>query len=215
MKGSEKMSESSLWTIDHDYRGEEYATFENAWLLPPIALDILFEKYLPEEAVSEYGKKQYLIALWRDRNLFSRLNNKVNESPVQTDRVLWEFCHSQIFFAKDKNFIACSLREFLQENAGFTKEFVTDLFERFQEVANEISQLDETMYPYFVFKNTSVDDNVAFWFRYFDDEQQVYCSRTLRDVDCPVSEFVLIENDKIIGFVSNKEFFQKQDDLTK
>ena len=79
------------------------------------------------------------------------------------------------------------------------------ILERFEEVANFIKEIDENKYQYFVFKNTSVDDNVISWFvNYgFDDEN---IAKTLKDVDEHVTEFVIIKNGKIEEFVPNIKF---------
>ncbi|WPS85607.1 hypothetical protein SMD22_00680 (plasmid) [Brevibacillus halotolerans] len=201
------MSTSSLWGLDKDYRGEEIAEFENPWLLSPIIWDILFEKYLSEELYDPYGKRSYRIAVMFDPDLFKRLNKKINESTIQIDRILWELSNEQLFFTKDKQFIIFSLNQFLEINSDFTKGLGSHIHERFREVACEIENLDNNQYPYFVFKNTSVDNNVEFWFRRYDEENQDYPVRSLKELDQHVAEFVFIEEQKVKKFISNLDYF--------
>lgn len=72
--------------------------------------------------------------------------------------------------------------------------------------ADDISALDEKEYPYFVFKNTSVDDNVESWFSVYDEETDDYVDKSIKDWDKFLAEFVIIENGEIVKFISNREF---------
>lgn len=80
------------------------------------------------------------------------------------------------------------------------------IIERFNEIADDISALDEKEYPYFVFKNTSVDDNVESWFSVYDEETDDYVDKSIKDWDKFLAEFVIIENGEIVKFISNREF---------
>ncbi|MDR1769645.1 MAG: hypothetical protein LBS02_03260 [Hungatella sp.] len=65
-------------------------------------------------------------------------------------------------------------------------------------------------FPYFVFKNTSVDDGVESWFRRYDEETDEYIDRALSEIDNVIVEFVLVEEGVINGFIDNKKFFNKE-----
>lgn len=81
------------------------------------------------------------------------------------------------------------------------------IVERFNEIADSILELDESKYPFFVFKNTSCDDGVERWFEKYDDKRDEYVERSVKDnVDNFYAEFVVIENGEIVKFISNKNF---------
>lgn len=80
------------------------------------------------------------------------------------------------------------------------------IIERFNEIADDIFALDEKEYPYFVFKNTSVDDNVESWFSVYDEETDDYVDKSIKDWDKFLAEFVIIENEQIKNFISNRDF---------
>lgn len=203
------MSYSSLWVMDKSFKGEELEEFSNSWLFSPISWDVLFEKYLPMDAHSGFmGKKNYTSAVMFDGTIFSRLNEKINNSTVQEDRVIWELSNQQIFFTKDKNFVARCIKEFLKTNSKFTSELGSHIYERFDEIANTILNIDETEHPCFIFKNTSVDDNVQYWFRQYNEETDDYEYESLNKIDKVVAEFVIIENDKIVNFIDNISYFK-------
>lgn len=79
------------------------------------------------------------------------------------------------------------------------------IIERFEEIAIAIELLAEDT-PYFVMKNTSFGDSVERWFRKYDEEQHEYVESGLSQVDKLVTEFVVIEDGKIVNFISNLDF---------
>lgn len=201
------MSRSSLWVMNNNFNGVELEEFSNSWLLTPVSLDILFEKYLPIEAKNPYGKTNYITASMFDKSIFDRLNNKINNSEIKEDRVLWELGNQQVFFTKDKEFVAKSLKEFLIVNSRFTQDLGQHIFERFNKVAEAILNINEDKYPYFIFKNTSCDDNVEYWFEKYSEEDDECLDRSLKELGEVVTEFVVIENNKILKFINNVDYF--------
>ena len=203
------MSYSSLWVMDNNFRGLEKDVFPNSWLVAPVAWDILLNKYLPPQPgdICIDGKRGFLAASMFDKTLFPRLNKKINESNVQADRVLWELGNQQVFYTKDKEFVAKCLRTFLIENAEDTKDFGEHIPERFNAAADSIMAIDEEKYPYFIWKNTSCDDGVEAWF-YECDEEGESCPKSLREWSQFITEFVHVEDGKIVDFTNNQEFFK-------
>lgn len=139
------------------------------------------------------------------------MNNSTNTS----DRICWELSNQQIFFTKDKDCIAYNIRKFVEQNKGYDKSDKDNLsalerehiIERFNEIADNILELDESEYPFFVFKNTSCDDEVERWFKRYDDKQDEYLECSMKDnIDNFYAEFVIIENGEIVKFISNRKF---------
>lgn len=125
--------------------------------------------------------------------------------------------NQQVFLTKDKNEISKAVREFAVNNKqydlndeGISTLTYEHIIERFEEIANDILEIDEEMYPYFVFKNTSVDDNVEYWFSKLNKEEDDYIEKSLSEWDKHVAEFVFIEGNKITGFASNLDYFNKR-----
>ena len=119
-----------------------------------------------------------------------------------------------VLCTKDKECIVTNIRQFVEQNKAYDKSDEDNLsplerehiIERFNEIADDIVGLDENEYPYFVFKNTSVDDNVEFWFRSFDEEVGEYADKSIKDWDKFLAEFVVIEDGKITKFISNLDY---------
>jgi len=205
------MSVSSLWVMDKEYKGEEVLEFKNSWLFSPMVWGVLLDKYMTEEIKTPYGYKKNMIT---DGSLSALLNVKVNNCGCMADRICWEMSNQQVFFTKDKHIVAKNIKEFLTLNAKFdiTKEGLYPLeqehiIERFNEIADEILELDENETPYFIFKNTSVDDNVEYWFSKYDEETEESLDRPLNELDERVTEFITIEDNVIKGFTSNLDYF--------
>lgn len=211
------MSYSSLWIIDKSWNGKEYKEYSNSWLFPPTVWNILMCKYIPkEERKLEFprnidGKKieyetSFMIwsmSLFSKNNNSERLNGIINNCQVQTDRVLWELSNLSVFNAKDKEFVADCIEQFVQTNFDYLD--ISDnahIKERFMEMANDIRELPSDC-KYFVFKGTSCDDNVEWWF-YSDDED-----KKLSDWEKFVCEFTLIENETVIGWSTNLEMCRR------
>ncbi|WCF11542.1 hypothetical protein NDS46_31795 (plasmid) [Paenibacillus thiaminolyticus] len=197
------MSMSSLWVMNKDFYGKEIVEFNNSWLLSPIVWEILFEKYLPHEVYTEYGKRSYIASSMFDNSIGRRLNEEINNSITQEDRIVWELTQQQVFFTKDKDIVGTALHNFLKINSELSNHLGNHIHERFENVAREILELNEQESPYFIFKNSSVDDRVECWFK--DEDGNL--TGTLKDVKQQVIEFVVIKNAKISGFISNIDFF--------
>jgi hypothetical protein len=147
-------------------------------------------------------------------DVWKKINTKMNNSTNTSDRICWELSNQQIFFTKDKDCIAYNIRKFVEQNKDYDKSDEDNLsvlerehiIERFNEIADDIFALDEKEYPYFVFKNTSVDDNVESWFSVYDEETDDYVDKSIKDWDKFLAEFVIIENEQIKNFISNRDF---------
>lgn len=212
------MSRSSLWVMDKEYKGYEVIEFRNSWLFSPIIWGVLADKYIPHLIVTPYGFKKNVIS---DPSLFKPLNDKINNCKCTPDRICWEMSNQQVFFTKDKEVITKSILEFISLNSKYDKNSegtyplqAEHIINRFKEIASEILKLDANEYPYFIFKNTSVDDNVECWFSKYDESQDEYIQTPLSDIDKHVTEFVFIEDGAIKAFKSNVEYFNKTSKLT-
>jgi hypothetical protein len=194
--------------MDKNFNGECLKEFSNSWWFAPMAWDILLNKYIPGKPWEE--KRHFISSVMFDDTLNGRLNEKINNSSVQEDRVLWELGNQQIFFTKDNHFVADAINKFLTTNSRWATELGAHIFTRFAEVAGEIRSLDENQYPYFILKNTSCDDNVEWWFEKYDEETDEYESVSLDKVDKFAAEFVIVEDNKIAEFISNVDYFKEK-----
>ena len=110
-------------------------------------------------------------------DVWTRTNKIINECDNTPDRVCWEMSNQQIFHTSDKQIISDSIMQFLKQNDTYDvseEDNVSVLkrehiIERFTEIANDILSIDENEFPYFVFKNTTVDDGVERWFEKYDE----------------------------------------------
>ena len=201
------MSSSSLWAIDKEFQGEKLIEFNNSWLFIPIAWNILLQKYFPVE--SQNGKKNFLTVAILDKSVDSKLNHKINECRIQEDRVLWELGNQQVFFTRDKEFVADCIVKFLETNSELAVDLGEHIHDRYKEVAAEIRAINQEEHPYFVLKNTSCDDNVEYWFEKYNEDEGEYEPRSLREItDKTVTEFVVINERKIIKFIDNIDYFK-------
>lgn len=207
------MSCSSLWLMDEELNGVVDREYSNSWWFSPIAWDVLLDKYMYEEIQTPYGFKKSLIGRGGDE-LGVQLNKIINNCENFSDRICWELSNQQVFFTKNKKAIAQAIKDFAKKNTRFHiseeksisyLEF-EHIAERFNEIANHILEIDANKYPYFIFKNTSVDDNVEFWFEKYDEETDEYSSVPLSELDKYVTEFVVIEDEEIKKFISNLDF---------
>lgn len=206
------MSYSSLYGIKKDYIGEELYKYRNSWLFSPIVWNVLPDKYIPLDIKTPYGYKKRIISD-SSGEIWTKINNIMNNSDNTSDRICWEMTNQQIFFTKDKECIANNILKFIEQNKGYDKSEEDNIsplerehiIERFNEIANDILSLDENEYPYFAFKNTSVDDNVERLF-YDYNENDEYVNKSLKDWDEFVAEFVVIEDGKIVNFINNLEY---------
>lgn len=187
--------------MDKEFYGDRTAQFGNSWLFSPIVWDVLLDKYLPQRSIQMFDGKRagFMITVMTDKSLPSDLNDCINNCENISDRVAWEMSNQQIFFTKDKTTIADAIRKFVHDNKkyncnseGLYPLEQENIINRFNEIADSITEVDETKVPYFIFKNTSVDDNVEYWFSNFDEESGEYVSSSLKVIDKPVAEFVSI-----------------------
>lgn len=213
------MSQSSLWVMTPEFYGTTCNEYHNSWWFSPVVWDVLLDKYMHEEIQTPYGPKKSLIGLF-GADLHSRLNDKMNNSYNFSDRVCWELSNQQVFFTKDKQRVADAVRKFCSENTAYhiseieqTSVLTFDhIIERFNQIADDIEALDENAHPYFIFKNTTVDDGVVYWFSRWDDENDDSVPTSLREADQSFTEFVMIDGDTIKGFVGNLDYFKKMKD---
>lgn len=212
------MSTSSLWVMNKDFFGHKVAEYANSWWFSPIVWEVLLDKYMHDEIQTPYGIKKSLVGMFGDE-LQGPLNDKVNNSDSFSNRVCWELSNQQVFFTKDKRNVADAIRTFCSDNTAYhisrdeKKSVLTfeHVIERFNQIADDIQALDENEHPYFIFKNTSVDDGVEYWFSDYDEEKDEEVALSLRDMDRYITEFVTIEDDKIAGFVGNLDYFKSKD----
>lgn len=208
-----KLSTSSLWVMDGELKGSESSEYRNSWWFSPVVWDVLLDKYMHEEIKTPYGTKRSLVSL-DGVALSGELNDKVNACDSVQDRICWEISNQQVFFTKDKALIAQAIKGFCSDNTEYhihSEDEVSVLtfdhiIERFNEISNDILSIDEKEHPYFVFKNTSVDDGVECWFEHYDEETEEYSQRSLKELDKYVTEFVRIDDGRITGFTSNLDF---------
>lgn len=207
------MSQSSIWVMDKNFYGSELVGFGNSWLFTPIVCNALYHKYIPEKRF--YINKiesNFITDVTVDKNLYNKLNKLINNTSCQCDKVCWELSNQQIFFTKDKEFIANSIENFANDKE-YSKELnypeEKHIYERFYEIAKAIREIDETEYPYFIFKNTSVDDNVERWFEKYDKNKKDYTKMSLKELDEYVADFIVIQYDKITDFIPNIDYFNK------
>lgn len=201
------MSYSSLWTMDKKLMGKEEKEFRNSWLFTPIALDVLFHKYMPWKKVNRFGdKSNYITETMFDKTINKELNSLINNSEITEDRIIWEICNQQVFFSKDKEFVSECINKFIEINKEFMKDCQEHIFDRFEVVAESINTIDVDNQPYFVFKNSSCDDSVEYWFNGYDEEKYEYFDRSLLDLNEYITEFVVIKNNNIKEFIPNIKF---------
>ncbi len=208
------MSNSSIFLIDKNSNGVVSTDYRNSWWFSPIIWDVLLDKYMHDEIQTPYGFKKSLIGMGGDK-LSVQLNKIINNCDNFSDRVCWEISNQQVFFTKDKQVIAEAIKDFVKTNSEYHidteegKSYLTfeHIAKRFNVIANDILMIDGDKYPYFVFKNTSVDDNVEYWFEKYDEENDEYMDSPLSVFDKYVTEFVVIEDREVKGFISNLDFF--------
>ena len=190
------MSYSSLWEINKDWSGKEYREYKNSWFFSPVVWNILMCKYVKSyERDDETNYMIWAMPFGERKNNSQILNERINNSTIQFDRVLWELTNRSVFNAKDKEFVAECIKKFVENNFEDSEYKDSDYIkERFCEIAKDIRELPKRC-KYFVFKNTSCDDDVERWF---------YRKR-LSSWEKFVCEFTIIANNKVLGFSDNLE----------
>lgn len=137
--------------------------------------------------------------------LMDKLERNVSKSKRTEDRVLWLLVNQQIFFTKDKTFIADCIQKFFMEDVRYYHPDNMDLIEWYDKIRKDISALDEKKYPYFIFNATSVTDSVYNMFFRFNDDTLEDIPISLKEKDKDIVDFVYIENGKIKKLISNLE----------
>lgn len=195
-----------------NYTGEELKEYKNSWLFSPIVWMVLPDKYIPDEIQTPYGYKKGIIGPG-GTDVWEKTNDKVNHCDSTMDRICWELANQNIFFTKDKKCVAESIRQFVEQNKKYDRNDdgtfplqAEHIVERFNEIATDIEELDETECPYFVFKNTSVDDDVERWFVEYNEETGEYSDKSIKDWNEFIAEFVVIKDGKILNFISNLDY---------
>lgn len=213
------MSCSSLWIMDKDFVGYESTEYSNSWLFSPIVWDLLLDKYMRADIQTGFGyKKSFLTD--PSGQLFNKLNEIINGCDAFCDRIIWEMSNQQIFHSKDKQLVSNAIKEALEVNSQFDKSNKDNIGslerahikERWLEIAKNISEIDEEEYPYFIYKNTSCDDGVEYWFSKFNVEEKEYEKSSLKELNKFVAEFVEISENHKIKFTGNLDYFKKSED---
>lgn len=83
---------------------------------------------------------------------------------------------------------------------------IKHILERFCDIAHHIKSLEAEETPYFVLKNTSVDDSVSNWFSCFNENTGEWEYSKLSENKEFCAEFVVIEDNKIKQFISNLDY---------
>jgi hypothetical protein len=205
------MSSSSLWVMDKEYFGCEDSEFGNSWLFTPVAFDVLLWRYLPYVRAFDGGKTHFISEIMLHDTISGDINEKINRSDEQADRVLWELGNQQVFFSKDKQFVADQIRRFLEIHSDCEELRQEHIAKRFNEIADAIAAIDEQKFPFFIFKNSSCDDGVEYWFSHYNEETDEFEDSPFLKIEKYVAEFVYIENGKIVKFVGNPDYFKKDD----
>lgn len=204
------MSCSILYALRNDFTCEYMCDFTDAWLFSPVILDVLSDKYIPEFiSIPKSVFKRTVIGDMTGET-FRRTNQKVNTCVNTPDRICWELALQQIFFTRDQKLVSDSIRAFVEQNKGYNRSFIDDICDlerkhivnRFLEIANSILTIDEREFPFFVLKRTSSTDDVERWF----EKDGRYNASMLEHKDELLTEFVLINNGEIKGFIPNTEF---------
>ena len=208
------MSSSSIYGIRKDYTGEEILEYKNSWCFSPIIWSVLPDKYIHDYIQTPFGFKKGIIGM-DGNDVWTRTNKIINKCDNTPDRVCWEMSNQQIFHTSDKQIISNSIMQFLKQNDTYDVSEEDNIpvlkrehiIERFTEIANDILSIDENEFPYFVFKNTTVDDGVKRWFEKYDEESDEYVSCAMSEnTDDFYAEFVFFKDGKIDKFVSNKDY---------
>lgn len=209
------MSSTSLWEINKNWGGKEFAEYKNSWLFCPQVWDILMCKYIrPDERRAEFTGKEISIYMswvrpWNKETANSRhakLNDRLNNSSIQYDRVLWELSNLSVFNAKDKCFVADCIDAFVENNINGNPVYANadHIKERFREIAEDIRNLPRRV-KYFVIHGTDCDDNVERWFR----------NKRLSSWENFICEFTLIENEQVVGFATNLDLCKGEKEYEK
>lgn len=209
------MSYSSIYIIDQDTHLSNTIEYSNSWLFAPVVWEIILNSYIQDELRTSYGIAKSLFTSDGD-HLFRMANKAVNNSSIMSDRVAWEVSNQQIILVKDKEFIADSLLKFVDDHKNdvmlYNKENnlqYDHIANRFKKIAEDIRNIDSDK-KYFIFKNTSVDDSIEYFFTQHDEELDDFVPLTLEEASKEYEmELVIFSDDySKMDFISsnNPEF---------
>lgn len=209
------MSYSSIYIIDQDTHLSNTIEYSNSWLFAPVVWEIILNSYIQDELRTSYGIAKSLFTSDGD-HLFRMANKAVNNSSIMSDRVAWEVSNQQIILVKDKEFIADSLLKFVDDHKNdvmlYNKENnlqYDHIANRFKKIAEDIRNIDSDK-KYFIFKGTSVDDSIEYFFTQYDEELDDCVPTTLEEASKEYEmELVIFSDDySKMDFISsnNPEF---------
>ena len=190
------MSYASIYGIRSDFTAVEVKQYHDSWFFLSQIDIVLGGKYLNIK-----DTHKMMLSL-RDQR---KLECKVSKAKITEDYILRLLEHQQIFFTKDKEFIADCIQRFFMENVRYYHPDNTDLIEFYNGLRRDILDLDETKYPYFIFNASSVSDTIHNLFFRYDDDTFEYIPVSLKEKDEEIVNFVCIENGKIKKLISNLE----------
>jgi len=193
------MSYSYLYGVDVDGKGVVLKEYRNSWSFSPKVWDILAEKFSIPNG--------FLLGI-------EELEKTVDSLEVDNfERHIWELTMQRGIFSEDKEIIVSAIQNFIERYIGFSVQrqysskrevYTSDNFDRFREIAKDIEEIDVDKYPYFIFKNTSVDDNVESLFSGWCEETDESLEKTLYDDDNDCW-FVLFDQNKITDYCLFRE----------
>lgn len=203
------MSSSELYVLNNDLKVGYVQKFINSWRFTPPLFAHLVNKYTTlkekEDCIKKYSAQDkekpfnLMNTLMEGEKFYKEINLRINKSGNITDRIGWEIINQQCFLSKDKDIVADSIM-LLQKDLG-------DFEDRFKEIAEKIKDIDIEKYPYFIFKNTTVDDGVERYFEGYDEENDEVLDVGLRETDLRLCfDVVLIDNGNM-SFASPYEYF--------
>lgn len=179
-KRRKEINYASMYGIKSNFTVEELKQYKNSWFFLSQIDIILGGKYLN---IKDTHKMMLSLSDLR------KLERKVSKAKITEDCILWLLEHQQIFFTKDKEFIADCIQKFLMGNIRYYHPDNSNLIEFYNEIRRDILKLDENEHPYFAFNITS------------DTFEDIPVS--LKEKDEDVVDFVYIENGKIKKLISN------------
>lgn len=174
-------------------------------------LEYLFDKYVISCGMRHEGRGAGLLG---DTGAWKQVNSELGNRGDMPDRVCWELAAQTIFFTKDKGVVADAIRRFAERNRGYCRSAEDgisslerdNIAARFARIADDIEDLGEAGYPYFVLKGTSCDDSVECWFMGYDEDANECFEASLADArDCD-ARLVRIEGGRIVGWMGVTEF---------
>lgn len=204
------MSYSSLYGIREDLTGRPLREYRNSWWFTSVVWTTLYDKYV--------GDQELGAGIMDDTIAWHETNGALNNSEDMADRICWELTADQIFFTKDKRHVADAIKSFTEQNKGYHRSREDGLsalerehiVERFEQVAADVEDLDESEYPYFVFKGSSCDDAVECWFKRYDEQADEYLETSLAETHNCKNDFVRMDDGNIVGWISLDEFLMRK-----